>query len=287
MKYRFIQEHQGVYRVRSMCRVLGVSPSGYYAWRHRPESPRAAENRRLVERIQTLHQAKREVYGSDKTWQVLRSEGETVGRHRVARLRRLHGIEAKRMRRFRAAYASSNSEPAAPNLLCRNFQPSAPNRVWAGDMTYIPTRRGALHLAVLLDLYSRRVVGWAMSAHPNRQLVMDALRMAILQRRPGPGLIHHSDQGAQYTSTDYRRMLTAHDMVPSMSRKGDCYDNACVESFFSHLKNDLTYHRSFADRAEARSAIFDYIEVFYNRQRHHQTLGYQTPLHYEQTMGVA
>ncbi len=287
MKYAFIEQHRRQFRVRRMCQVLGVSASGFYRWRSRPESPRALENQRLAERIQALHVAKRETYGADKTWRVLRQQGESAGRHRVTRLRRLHGIEAKRMRRFRAAYASRNSEPAAPHLLQRDFCPPAPDRVWAGDITYIPTRRGGLHLAVLLDLYSRRVIGWAMSAHPNLRLVTDALRMAILQRRPKPGLIHHSDQGSQYSASAYRRLLKAHHMVASMSRRGNCHDNACVESFFGHLKNDLIYHQNFDDRQHARSAIFDYIEIFYNRQRHHETLGDLSPLDYERKMGVA
>ncbi len=280
-------DHQTTFRIQSMCRALNVSRSGFYAWRTRPVSPREQANQQLLARIEALHQAKRGVYGADKTWQALRAEGERCGRHRVARLRRQYGIEAKRMRRFRAAYAARNSAPPAPNLLARDFTAPQPDRIWAGDITFIPTRRGPLYLAVLLDLYSRRVVGWSMSAHPNQHLVMDALRMALLQRQPKPGLIHHSDQGIQYAASDYRAMLAAHDIIPSMSRKGDCYDNACVESFFSHLKNDLVHHHRFADRDEARSAIFDYIEVFYNRQRSHQSLGYQTPLHYEQMAGVA
>lgn len=282
-----MQTHRHQFHIQSLCRALDVSRSGFYAWCRRPASRRSQENRRLLTRIEALHRDTREAYGADKTWRALRAEGETAGRHRIARLRRAHGIEAKRMRRFRAAYAARNSEPAAPNLLNRRFAVDAPDRVWAGDITFIPTRQGALYLAVLLDLYSRRVVGWAMSAHPNQRLVVDALRMAIVQRRPAPGLIHHSDQGVQYSASDYRRLLAEHDIIPSMSRKGNCHDNACVESFFSHLKNDVTYHTPFATRDEARSSLFDYIEVFYNRQRIHQTLGFKTPSDYERSMDVA
>lgn len=287
MKYQFIWDHRSEHRMTILCSALGVSRSGYYAWCSRPESCRSRENRRLLEKIEAIHVANREAYGADKTWEALRSEGETCGRHRVARLRQAQGIEAKRMRRFRAAYAARNTAPAAPNLLNQDFTVLHPDRVWAGDITFIPTRKGCLYLAVVLDLYSRKVVGWSMSERPNQTLVIDAIKMATQQRRPGPGLIHHSDQGAQYSGSAYRALLKAHDMIPSMSRKGNCYDNACVESFFSHLKNELIHHHSFRDRDEARSAIFDYIEMFYNRQRLHQTLNYRSPEQYERMACVA
>mgnify|MGYP000026378353 CR=1 FL=1 len=220
-----------------------------------------------------------------KTWEALRKAGEECGRHRVARLRQRYGIQAKRLRRFRSGYTARNSEPAAPNLLNRNFVASAPNRVWAGDITFIATREGWLHLAVLLDLYSRRVVGWSMGATMNRTLVIDALTMAIEHRRPASGLIHHTDQGMLYATGAYRAVLTQHGRIASMSRKGDCYDNAVVESFFSNLKNELTWHCRYQNRDEARAAIFDYIEVFYNRQRLHQTLDYVSPVRYEERVG--
>lgn len=287
MKYRFISDHRQQFRVRAMCRVLNVSPSGYYDWRVRGESERSRANRHLLARIRAIHAASRENYGAEKTWRALIALGEACGRHRVARLRREHGIEARRQRRFRAGYAARNNVPPAPNLLDQDFATTGPDRIWAGDTTFIPTRRGALYLAVVLDLYSRRVVGWSMSRQQNQQLVMDALGMAIESRLPGPGLIHHSDQGCQYTSSAYQALLKAHDMIPSMSRKGNCYDNAVVESFFSNLKNELVHDRLFSDRNEARAAIFEYIEVFYNRQRHHQTLDYQTPARFEEMMAVA
>ena len=275
--------------MRSVCmpprnwgRVLGVSRSGYYGWRTRPASARAEANARLLQHIRRIHAGSRENYGTVKTWRALTEAGETCGRHRVARLRQTHGIEAKRMRRFRSAYAARNNEAAAPNLLNRDFVASAPDRVWVGDVTFIATREGWLYLAVLIDLYSRRVVGWAMGNQQNRQLVSDALTMAIEHRRPAPGLIHHTDQGVLYGTSAYRAILTRHAMIPSMSRKGDCYDNAVAESFFSNLKNELTWHHDFRYRDEARAAVFAYIEVFYNRQRLHQSLDYLSPVRYEE-----
>lgn len=282
MRYHFIEEHQAAFRVTAMCRVLGVSRSGFYDWCRRPSSPRTQANTRLLQRIREIHARSRENYGALKTWRALTAAGVPCGLNRVARLRRAHGIEAKRLRRFRLAYAARNSAPTPANLLSRTFTASAPDRVWVGDITFVPTREGWLHLAVLLDLYSRRVVGWAMSDLQNRQLALDALTMAIVHRQPQPGLIHHTDQGAQYACSAYRAVLVAHGMIPSMSRKGDCYDNAVAESFFSNLKNELTWHRRFQDRDEARAAIFDYIEVFYNRQRLHQTLDYVSPVRYEE-----
>lgn len=213
------------------------------------------------------------------------SAGEICGRNRVARLRQAHGIEAKRLRRIRLNYAPRN-EAATPNLLSRDFTVLSPNRVWVGDITFIPTREGWLHLAVLLDLYSRRVVGWAMNDCQNRALITDALTMAIEHRQPKPGLIHHTDQGPLYATTAYRAILNEHGMIPSMSRKGDCYDNAVAESFFSNLKNELTWHCRFQSRDEARAAIFGYIEVFYNRGRLHQTLDYVSPVRYEELQAV-
>ena len=282
MRYHFIRKHDGEFRVTTLCRVLGVSRSGYYGWRTRPASARTKANACLLQHIRKIHVGSRENYGAVKTWEALTVAGEPCGLHRVARLRQAHGIEAKRMRRFHCAYAARNREATAPNLLSRDFTAPAPDRVWVGDITFVATREGWLHLAVLLDLYSRRVVGWAMGRQQNRQLVMDALTMAIARRRPPPGLIHHTDQGVLYGTSAYRAILAQHGMSPSMSRKGDCYDNAVAESFFSNLKNELTWHHDFRRRDEARAAIFDYIEVFYNRQRSHQTLDYVSPVRYEE-----
>lgn len=276
-----------MFRVRVMCAVLGVSSSGFYGWARRPVSCREQENRRLLSRIQSVHFETAGNYGAVKTWETLRREGESCGRHRVARLRRINGIIAKRMRRFRAAYAARNSASAAPNLLDQNFTADSPNRIWVGDITFIPTRKGWLYLAVQVDLFSRKIVGWSMSERINQQLVIDALIMAIKQRNPGPGLIHHSDQGIQYTGTNYQKILKTYDMIASMSRKGNCYDNAVAESFFSNLKNELVYHSDYYDRDEARASVFKYIEVFYNRKRLHQTLAYKSPTQYEALQNVA
>jgi len=282
-----MEDHRQEFRVRSMCAALGVSRSGYYEWRHRPPSARSLENQRLLGRIREIHQASREAYGAHKTWKALRGEGESCGRHRVARLCQRHGIVANRVRLFRRAYAARNSAPLPPNLLNRNFTADAPNRVWVTDITFVPTRRGWLYVAAIIDLFSRRVVGWAMSHRIDQQLVLDALHMAIEQRRPQPGLIHHSDQGQQYAAAAYRTALSAHGIVQSMSRKGNCLDNAVAESFFSNLKNELVHHRVFEDRDQARSAIFDYMELFYNRQRIHQSLGFVTPDDFEAMARVA
>lgn len=286
MKYRFMERHRSRFRVTSMCRVLGVSRSGFYGWLTRPVSARVQANEKLLGRIRRLHAEAHENYGAVKTWRALVDHGEICGRNRVARLRQSHGIEAKRMRRFRLNYAPRN-EAATPNLLNRDFTAHAPNKVWVGDITFIPTQEGWLHLAVLLDLYSRRVIGWAMSDCQNRSLITDALMMAIDYRQPRPGLIHHTDQGTLYATTAYRAILTEHGMLSSMSRKGDCYDNAVAESFFSNLKNELTWHCRFQSRDEARAAIFSYIEVFYNRQRLHQMLDYVSPVRYEEARAVA
>jgi putative transposase len=282
VRYAFVREHRNAFRVRSMCRVLKVSRSGFYAWCGRRPSQRTLANQALLQRIREIHVAARQTCGAIKTWEALKAAGERCGRNRVARLRQAHGIEANRLRRFRSRYAAHNSAPPAPNLLNRDFQTEQADQVWVGDVTFIPTREGVLYLAVLLDLYSRRVVGWAMSSKINQPLVTDALQMAIDHRMPEAGLIHHTDQGAIYASSGYRALLQTHSMIPSMSRKGDCYDNAVAESFFANLKNELTWHRTFHTRDQARSAIFDYIEVFYNRQRLHQTLGYVSPVRYEQ-----
>ncbi len=282
MKYAFIETQRSMHRVERLCGAMGVSRSGYYAWRIRPESRRARENRTLLLQIRQVHVENREAYGAVKTWRALQADGVACGRHRVARLRRAHGIEARRMRRFRAAYQARDNTPSAPNGLNRQFETSVPNRVWAGDITFIPTRRGWLYLAVLLDLYSRRVVGWAMSHRPDSQLTLDALSMAVTHRSPSPGLIHHSDQGVQYTNGVYQNKLQAYGMRPSMSRKGDCYDNAVAESFFSTLKNEWVFHQTFFDRDQARAALFDYIELFYNRKRNHASLNYMSPTMYEE-----
>lgn len=287
MRAAFVQAQAGVYPVRSLCRMLRLSRSGYYARPHRPESRHVQEDRRLLVHIRAGHRASRHAYGAVKLWRALQRGGIVCGKHRVARLRRQAGLTARRVRRFRVATAArQHTSPVAANSLQRVFAVPQPNRVWVGDITFIPTRAGWLHLAVLVDLFARRVVGWAMSAAIDGALVRQALEMALAQRRARHGLLHHTDQGRQYADGAYQRLLQAHGMIPSMSRKGDCFDNACAESFFSTLKNELVHHTTFHTREEARTAIFEYIEVFYNRQRLHQTLGYLTPAEYERRAGV-
>lgn len=285
MKYAFIQAHRQEFRLTRLCDALQVSRSGFYAWQGRPESPRAHHNRDLLTHMQKLHQQTREAYGARKMWHLLKQKGHDCGRHRVARLRRLAGMVAQRRRRFVRTIQAWPEKVSLPNQLNREFTVAQKNRVWAADITYIPTRAGWLYLAVLVDLYSRRVVGWAMSERQTTTLVIDAWRMAWAQRRPRAGLLHHSDQGNQYTASLYRTILTRRGVVLSLSRKGNCYDNAVVESFFSTLKNELTHDRSFQDRTEARQAIFQYIEGFYNRTRLHQTLGYRSPEEFERQAG--
>lgn len=265
---------------------MQVGSSGYYAWLSKPESLRERTDRELLEHIRRIHVESREAYGAVKTWQALKAEGIDCGKHRVARIRKEHGIEAKRKRRFRASCRTRNNQPPAPDRLKQSFRFPQTDRAWVGDTTLIPTRAGKLYLAVMLDLCSRRVVGWSMSNRNDQQLVVDALRMAIQHRRPPSGLIHHTDQGATYTSESYRQLLKMNGLIGSMSRKGKCHDNAVAESFFANLKNELVHHRLFSDREEARSAIFDYIELFYNRKRIHAYLGYQSPVAFETNQRV-
>jgi putative transposase len=281
VRYAFIQAHERAHHVTRLCGALAVSRSGYYAWRHRPASARAEADQHLLHVLRRVHLQTREQYGAVKLWQALITSGIRCGRHRVARLRRLAGLDARRTRRFRVIVEHHHLPPPAPNLLHQQFRTTALNRVWVGDLTAIPTRAGWLYLAVLLDLYSRRVIGWAMSGKPDQHVTLEALTMAVRQRQVRPGLIHHSDQGAQYSSLAYRDRLLALGLVPSMSRKGNCYDNAVAESFFSTLKNELIHHQTYGTRDEASRDIFAFIEGFYNRQRLHQSLGYLSPLQFE------
>ena len=287
MKYAFIRAHEGEFAVARMCSILRVSRSGYYHWRDRPDSVRVREDRDLLGHIHRVHQENRRAYGAVKTWRELCSQGIGCGKHRVARLRKQAGIQAQRRRRFRITVENHHTTPPAPNLLQRRFEAGAPNRIWVGDMTFIRTRTGFLYLAVLLDLYARNVVGWSMHDRPNLEVVLRALDMALERRRPERGLVHHTDQAPLYAANGYRERMHDHGLVASMSRRGDCYDNAVAESFFSNLKNELVHHCDFQSKEAARSAIFDYIEIFYNRQRIHQTLGYVSPMQYEQQSMIA
>jgi putative transposase len=264
-----------------MSRVLGVSRSGYYAWLVRPESARSEENRQLLPLIRQAHLKSRRNYGSPRVTDELRDQGYTYNEKRIARLMRLHGIRPKTVKKFRATTDSKHNLPVAPNLLGRNFVVSGPNRVWLADITYIPTAEGWLYLAGVLDLYTRRIVGCAMSPRINGELTLSALGQALARYRPGPGLIHHSDQGKQYAAGDYQKLLRKHRAITSMSRKGDCWDNAPMESFWGTLKQELVHHENFVTRDEAKAKIFEYIEVFYNGQRRHSSLGSVSPAAYE------
>ena len=281
MRYQFIHEQHAAHQIRRLCQTLEVSRSGYSAWRTRPASARHQANMHLRRHMRRLHTATKARYGAVKLWKAVRSVGVPCGRHRVARLRRQYGLIAQRVRRCRVVIEHHQFAPAAPNRLQQVFVAPAVNRIWAGDLTAIATRAGGLYLAVLLDLYSRRVIGWAMSAKPDQHVALQALRMAVVHRRPQAGLIHHTDQGALYTSVAYQHLLTQTGVVASMSRKGNCYDNAVVESFFSTLKNELVHERDFHTREEAQAEVFEFVEVFYNRQRLHQTLGYVSPVQFE------
>jgi len=287
MRYRAIQEQDRRYPIRLMCRTLAVSAAGYYAWRTRPESHRSVRNRALLLTIRVIHRESRETYGSPSIWDALLKQGHDVGEHRVARLMRVEGIRAKTVKKWRATTQSNPRLPVAANTLDRQFTVAAPNRVWAGDLTYVWTTEGWLYLAVILDLYSHRVIGWAMGHRLTVDLAERALTMALTNRTPTAGLLHHSDRGSQYAATSYQQLLAAHGITASMSRKGNCWDNACIESFFGTLKRELVYHRHYATREDAKRDIFEYIEVFYNRKRRHSTLGYDSPAEYEARAEVA
>jgi len=269
-----------------MCRVLEVSRSGYYAWRKRPESLGAQRRTRLLVAIRAAHAQGRRHYGSPRVHAALATGGERCCVNTVARLMREDGLRVKARRKFRVTTDSSHHLPVAENLLGRDFTAAAPNQKWVADITYIPTGEGWLYLASVLDLHARRLVGWAMSERMKADLVIGALGMAIEQRRPPAGLIHHSDRGGQYASHAFREMLAAHGLRASMSRKGDVYDNAAMESCFGTLKKELVNDAHYATRAEAKQSIFEYIEVFYNRQRLHSTLDYRSPVEYEQAVAV-
>lgn len=281
MRYQAIRAYRGPLPVQRCCAVLAVSPSAYYAWRRRRLSARAQLNRQLAALMQRIHREVDRTYGSPRMHAELRTRGYRCGRNRVARVMRAHGIRAKQAKRFRVTTQSTHSHPVASNLLARAFTPSAPNQVWMSDITYVWTDEGWCYLAVVLDGFSRRVVGWAMATRLTTALPLAALRHAIATRRPSAGVLHHSDRGSQYASAAYQRVLTQHGMVCSMSRKGDCWDNAVVESFFHTLKVERIYHRRYSSRAAALADVADYIERFYNRCRRHSTLGDVSPAMYE------
>ena len=270
--------------IRPLCEALEVSASGYYDWHHRQTHPsrRTRENAQLVQRIVQFHADSRQTYGSPRIQAELARAGHVYGRHRIARLMRQQGLCGRAKARFRVRTTDSNhDQPIAPNRLPELPAPTTPNQVWLGDITYIATEEGWLYLAGILDLYSRRLTGWAMSEHIDTELILAAWDMALTQSQPPAGLVFHSDRGVQYASLDYRHALQNAQAIASMSRKANCYDNATMESFWSTLKQELIYRRHFKTRAEARQAIFDFIEVFYNRRRLHSALGYRSPIDFE------
>ncbi|WP_442895933.1 IS3 family transposase [Bradyrhizobium sp. AZCC 2289] len=282
MRFRFIEDRRADYPVSLMCDVLGVSPAGYYAWRARPESRRSAANRALIDDIERVHREACGRYGSPRIHAELRAQGRGASRGRIERLMRRHGIRAIMARPRRVRTTDSRHDfPIAPNLLERNFTAAAPNRIWLADITYVETDQGWLYLATVMDLYSRKIVGWAMADHLRADLPLAALRMAIAAQRPGAGLIHHSDRGVQYASAEYRKMMQSAGLRASMSRKANCYDNAPMESFFHTLKTELVHHRHYATRQEATRDIFAYVEGFYNRTRRHSAIGYLSPIEME------
>lgn len=280
MRYGFIDRHRGRYSVALMCATLDVSRSGYYAWCHRPASARTVANTSLRQAIETAYEAGRGTYGYRRVHAAV-NRHTPCSRNRVARQMRQIGLRASRTRRYKTTTQANRDRPVVPNRLNREFAASSPNRKWLGDITYVRTAEGWLYLAVVLDIFSRQVVGWALASHLKDELPLAALNMALSRRTAGQGLLHHSDRGAQYASKAYRRLLAKHRVTASMSRPGNAYDNAPMESFFATLKSELLHHWHFQTRDQARRVIFEYIEVFYNRQRLHSALGYRSPVEFE------
>jgi transposase InsO family protein len=281
MKYQFVAKAQPRYPVEVACEVLGISRSGYYAWKKRKQSQRELENQALIEHIRRIHRMSRKTYGSPRVHAALGRDGRWVNHKRVARLMRQEGLVGRRKHRKVVTTHSRHRYPVAPNLLNQEFNAEKPNHKWVADITYIPTAEGWLYLAVVLDLFSRKVIGWEMSSELTADLVEQALRMALYQRQTGPELLHHSDRGSQYASHLIQAILRANHIQVSMSRKGNCYDNAVMESFFSTLKGEWVHYQKYETRAQARRDLFEYIEGFYNTVRLHSTLGFLSPNDFE------
>ena len=284
MKFAFIHANRRYFSVAKLCRRLNVSEGGYYKWLNDPLGIRGRRDQELKPKIWRIFMDSRRIYGSPRITAQLKRDGYSVGKDRVARLMREMGLRSIIKRKYKATTNSRHSKPVAKNYLNRRFRPKRENLVWAGDITYISTKEGWLYLAVILDLYSRRIIGWSMSKRMTTGLVQAALQSAIENRQPDTGVMFHSDRGVQYASGDFQQDLANHGIRCSMSRKGNCWDNAVVESFFNSLKQEWLHHRRFATRNEARQSIFEYIEGFYNRHRLHSTLGYKSPIEYESIM---
>ena len=281
MKYAFIREQRQHHALERLCNTLNVSTSGYYDWIDRPLSRTAKDNQRLLTKLRCFHQSSRQTYGAPRLHRDLLDDGEQVSRQRVARLMRQAGIQSKMAKRFVITTRSKNTLSPAPDRLQRAFRTQAKDQAWVSDTTFVRTRQGWLFLAVMLDLYSRQIIGWSMSDHNDKRLVVDALAMATERRAPKQLVIVHSDQGSTYASGEYQQRLKERGLLCSMSRKGECHDNAVAESFFGSLKTELVDHEDYRTRLEAKRSLFEYIEVFYNRQRRHSYLGYVSPVEYE------
>lgn len=280
-RYEFIDQHRAEFPVLRMCAVLSVSASGYYAWRSRPVSVRAQENQRLTAEITEVYEASRKTYGSPRIYQELAARGRSVSQNRVARLMQTGNIAVKRKKKRKITTDSCHAYPIAPNILNRNFTAARPNQKWVGDITYIPTAEGWLYLATVMDLFSRKIVGWALEPTLESGLVEKAFLMAAQNRKPPKGLLHHSDRGSQYAGDLYRQLLADYNSIVSMSRTGNCYDNAAMESFFSTLKCDQVHAQNYQTRREAKTDIFGYIEGFYNPIRRHSAIDYLSPVEFE------
>lgn len=286
MRFRLIDQAKKAFPVHRLCKVLGVSQSGYFAWRNRKPSRRQLDDMVLLAHIRAQFATSNETYGAPRMHVELQEDGLDVGRHRVARLMRDNGLKALQKRRYKKTTDSNHGGPVAANLLDQDFACDGPDQKWGADISYIWTAEGWLYLAIVLDLYSRRIVGWAVSDRLKKGLAIMALTRAISTRRPPPGLIHHSDRGSQYCSHDYLRLLKAHGMLPSMSGKGNCYDNAMVETVFKTIKNELIWRASFQTRKAAELALGRYIDGFYNPRRRHSALGYKSPASFEANMAT-
>ncbi|MHB8112416.1 MAG: IS3 family transposase [Bellilinea sp.] len=284
MKYRFIEKHQLTYPIERLCQALEVSRSGYYAWQVRQQQPQSNAEQDLIRDIRAIHRMSRRTYGSPRISYELRLQGKVCNHKRVARLMRLAGVHGARKRLKASATNSKHNYPIAPNLMNQQFEAEAPNTKWVADITYIPTHEGWLYLAAVMDLYSRKIVGWSMADQVSADLVEDALQRAIFERQPGPGLLHHSDRGSQYASNQIRQILQANHIEVSMSRTGNCYDNAPIESFFSTLKCEWVHLQNYRTKSQAKQDIFEYIAGFYNSHRRHSALGYLTPMEFEQNV---
>ena len=287
MKFKFIDMHKTKHRVNTLCQMFGVTVSGYYQWKSRGKSNREKENDFLLEKIRVTYQKSRGVYGSPRITQALNRESITCSQPRVARLMRENGIVAKTQRKFKATTNSNHHLPIAPNLVNQAFGVEGPNRLWVGDITYVDTDEGWMYFAKVMDVYNREIIGWAVDKRMKKSLVIKAMERAIRKRRLTGSIIFHSDRGSQYASYAFRKLLVNNHIRQSMSRKGNCYDNAMAESFFKTLKTELIYQKKYKTRQEVKQDIFEYIEVFYNRQRLHSALGYKTPIEYGKIQNVA